>query len=88
MLTTSDGFAKDVRVIPIVVAELELGDVERQILRTDLMERADKAALKDRPEAFDCVGVNRADNVLAVSVSDGAHAARACSATLAMTIEA
>ena len=57
------GSSENVRVVPVVVAELELGDVERHVLPAHLVESADGAALEDRPEAFDGVGVDRADNV-------------------------
>ncbi len=51
MMTSAfpDGFAKDVCVIPIVVAELKLSDIQRHIFGADLVERADNAALEDRP---------------------------------------
>jgi hypothetical protein len=60
-----DRFTEDVRVLAVVVAELELGDVERQILVGYLMEGADHAALHERPETFDGLSVDGADNVLA-----------------------
>ena len=40
--------SEDVRVLAIIVAELELGDVERHVLGADLVECADNAALEDR----------------------------------------
>jgi len=39
-------------LLPIVVAELELRDVERHVFLADLVERADHTALEDRPEAL------------------------------------
>jgi hypothetical protein len=62
--------AEDVLVQPVVVAELELGDVQREILLADLVERADDAALDEGPEAFDRVRVDRADDVLALGMVD------------------
>ena len=44
--------SEDVRVLPIVIAELELGNIQRHIFAAHFMERADDAALEDRPEAF------------------------------------
>lgn len=41
----------------MIVAELELREIERQILCTQAMERTHYATLKQRPEAFD-IGVN------------------------------
>ena len=58
-LTSADRLAEDVGVVAVVVAELELGDVERQIFGADFVECADNAALEDRPEAFNRVGVDR-----------------------------
>ncbi len=70
MLTTPDGLAENVGVLAVVVAELELRDVQRQIFARNLVERADHAALNQRPEALDCLSVNRADNVLPVCMVD------------------
>lgn len=64
---------EDVRVIPIVVAERELFDVERKVLRRDFVECAHDAALKQRPETFDCVRVDRAANVFVAAMVDEAH---------------
>ena len=70
LLTAPHRLSEDVRVVPVVVPELELGNVERQVLRAHLMERADHAALEDRPEAFNRVGMDRADNVVALGMID------------------
>jgi hypothetical protein len=63
---------KDGRIAPIVIAELELGDIEGHVLAAHLVEGADNAALEDRPEALNRVGVNRADDVLVSRMVDGA----------------
>jgi len=42
--------AENVRVLPIVIPELKLGNVERHVLGADLVERANHAAFQDRPE--------------------------------------
>src|SRR5229473_6731696 len=63
-LASADRRTKDVRIHAVIVAELELRDVQRQIFLADLVEGADHAALDDRPEAFNGVGVDRADNVM------------------------
>ena len=55
-------------VLPVVVAELELRDIEREIFRADLVEGADNATLNERPEALDGFGVNRTNDVLADGV--------------------
>jgi hypothetical protein len=68
MLASSDGLAKDVPVMAVVIPKLELGDVEREILLADLVECSNHAALSERPETFNRLGVNGADNILAASV--------------------
>src|SRR5437763_230366 len=45
-LTALDCCSEDVRVPPIVVAELELRDVERHVFGADFVEGADNAALE------------------------------------------
>ena len=47
--------AEDVGILAIVVAELELGEIQRQILLADVVVRADDSALEQRPEAFNVV---------------------------------
>ena len=64
--------SKNIRVLPIVVAELKLRNIERQIFAADLVEATNNAALNERPKAFDCVGVDRTDNVLPGFVIDDA----------------
>ena len=71
MLTSFDRRSKNVRVPPVIIAELELGNIERHIFAAHFMERADHAALDDRPEAFDGLSVDRADDVLAFGVVNG-----------------
>src|SRR6266571_8541944 len=67
-LARLDDRAKNIRVLPIVVSELEFFDVQRQVLRADLVERADDPALHETPEALDGIGVNRAVDVFASAV--------------------
>jgi hypothetical protein len=56
MLSASpDRFAEDVLVVPVVVPELERGNVERHVLGADLVKSADHTAFEDRPEAFNLV---------------------------------
>jgi hypothetical protein len=64
-LASADRFAEDVGVAAIVVAELELCHVQRQVLGADFRECADNTTLDDGPEAFNRVDVNRADYVIA-----------------------
>jgi hypothetical protein len=57
---------------PIIVPELKLGHIERHVFTADLVEGADHTALKDRPEAFNGLSVDCADDVLPLGVvNDG-----------------
>src|SRR5947209_836197 len=62
--------SEDVRVSAIVVAELKFRNVERHVFAADLVERADNAALEDRPKAFDAIRVYEAVDVFAKRVLD------------------
>jgi hypothetical protein len=62
--------AEDVGVGAVVVAELKLRDVKRQVFGADFVECADHAAFEDRPKAFNRVRVDCADNVLMPAVID------------------
>ena len=64
------GLTEDILVVPVVVAPFELGNVERQILRADVVEGPDNAALQERPDAVDRAGVDLAANVFAPAMSD------------------
>src|ERR1700694_1327708 len=70
--TSADRHSENVRIHAVIVAELELGDVQRQILFADLVESAYHTAFDDRPEAFNGVGVDRADDVMPGAVVDDA----------------
>jgi hypothetical protein len=60
--------SENVVIHPVVIAELKLSDVQWEIFRADFVERSDDTALHNRPEPFNRVGVDRADNVLAFAV--------------------
>jgi hypothetical protein len=62
-LTSLNRRAENVRIAPMIVAELKFRNVQRHIFGTDFVERADDTALEDRPEALNRVGVDRADNI-------------------------
>jgi hypothetical protein len=67
MMLSSASFdrrSENVRVLPVVIAELEFGNIQRHIFPAHFMECADHAALENRPEAFDGLRVDRADDVL------------------------
>jgi hypothetical protein len=52
-----------------LLPELEFSDIERKVLCTAFVERADDTALEDSP--LNRWGVNRADNVLVLGVVNG-----------------
>lgn len=60
--------AEDVRIHALVIAKLELVDVEMEVFLADLMERTDDSALHDGPEPFDGVGMDRAADIFSGSV--------------------
>lgn len=62
--------AENVLIHAVIVAELELRDIQRQVLLADLVEGADDATLKDRPEPFNRVRVDRTDDVLPRTVAN------------------
>jgi hypothetical protein len=55
---------ENIRVVAIVVPELKFRNVERHVFAAHLVERANDAEFEDRPEAFNRVRVNRADDIL------------------------
>jgi hypothetical protein len=63
-LTSLDRCSENVRVLPVVIAKLELGNIERHIFAAHFVERADHAAFKDRPEAFNGLSVDCTDDIL------------------------
>jgi hypothetical protein len=63
--------AKDVGVIPIVIAKFELRNIERQIFATDLVISPDDAALDERPEALNCIRMDCTNDVFANAMVNG-----------------
>jgi hypothetical protein len=68
--TSCNRSSENIRIEPVVVAELKLRNVERQIFRSDFVEGANHAALEDRSKTFNRIGVDSADNVLTASMVD------------------
>jgi hypothetical protein len=56
-------FSENIRVHSVVVPELKLRNVEGHVLGADFVERANNAALNQRPETFNRVGVNGTDDI-------------------------
>jgi len=55
---------EDIRVFPIIIAELELGNIEQHIFAAHFVKCADDAALEDRPKAFDGLSMDGTDDIL------------------------
>ena len=66
------GVSEDVRVVPVVEPPFQFFEVAVQMLRTDLVERADDGALQQAPDAFDAVRVHIADDPFLDGVTDDA----------------
>jgi hypothetical protein len=62
---------ENVVIEAVIIAKLELCDIERDVLCTDIVERADDTALEDAPKTLNRLGVDRTDNVLAARVVNG-----------------
>jgi len=65
-----DRRSKDIRVLPIVISELELSNILRHVLPANLVKRTDDTALDDRPKAFNGLSMNGADNILLFGMID------------------
>src|ERR1700722_11759284 len=63
--------SENVLVMPVIVTELELSDVQMQVLFADLVESANAAALDERPETFNRIGVNGTNNIFSDAVIVG-----------------
>src|SRR5208283_1140132 len=63
--------AKHIRVLAMIVTELKLREVQRKILRADIVVCPDHTTLEQRPERFHVVGVHVAANILASAMADG-----------------
>jgi hypothetical protein len=69
-LTRPDCFPEDFRVLPVVIPELELYNIEGKVFPADFVERPDHAALNQGPETFNRVRVDRADDIFPFAVID------------------
>jgi hypothetical protein len=64
------GFTENIRILPVIVAELKLSKVERQILLADMMIGANDATLKQRPKVFNVVGMDLSAHILALTMAN------------------
>ncbi len=63
--------AENIGFTAVIMAELKLSQIEREILLADMVEASHNATLEEAPERFEIVGVNLAAHIFALSVSDG-----------------
>jgi len=63
--------SKNVGVLSIVIPKLKLSDVKMQIFPANLMVRPNNTTLEDRPESFNRIRVDRANDMLTDGVVDG-----------------
>lgn len=71
LLESFDRRSEDILVLPIVITELELGNIERHVFSAHFVERADHAALEDRPKSLDGLSMDGADDILASRMVNG-----------------
>jgi hypothetical protein len=64
MLTPRDRRSENIGIEAIIIAKLELCNVEMQILFADVVESSDNPALDERPETLNRVGMHGANNIL------------------------
>ena len=69
-LTARNRRSENIIVEAVVVSELKLRDIQRQIFAADFVEATDDSALEDRPEAFNRVRVDYADDMLPDAMID------------------
>ena len=63
-LASLDSCARDIGIHSIIVPELKFRDVQMRVFLAHLVIRPDDAALQNRPEAFDGIRMDCADDVL------------------------
>jgi hypothetical protein len=71
-LTSIDRRSENICVLPVIITELELGNIERHVFAAHFVKCSDHAAFEDRPKAFDGLSMNCADDILSSSVVNDA----------------
>ena len=71
LLTPLDRSSEYIRVLTIVIAELELGNIERHVFAAHFMERSNYTAFEDRPEALNGLSMYRTDDILPLGMING-----------------
>jgi hypothetical protein len=64
ILAPIDCRSENICILPVVIAELEFGNVQRHIFAAHFVECADHAALENRPETFNRLSVDGTDDIL------------------------
>lgn len=68
---SSDRLSENIGILSIVIAKLKFSNIQSKIFLADLVEGSNHASLYERPEAFNSVGMNSADDVFATRMIDG-----------------
>ena len=58
-LASHNRCSENVRIVTIIISELELGNIEGQVLFADLMKGPDAPSLDEGPKPFDGLRVDR-----------------------------
>jgi hypothetical protein len=82
-----DRRSEDIRILPVVIAELELGNIQRHIFAAHFVECSDNTALEDRPESFDGLSVDCANNILASRMVIQSRGGNPCRAGYSLDID-
>jgi hypothetical protein len=73
LLSTSlNRCSENIVIKAVIIAELELRNIEVKIFFAHVVEGADDAALEDASKTFNRLGMNRADDVLMLGMVNGA----------------
>src|SRR5260221_10357081 len=70
-LASANRRSENVRILAIIIAKLELGDIERHVFGAHLVECANNASFEDRPKAVDCLSVHGTDHILPLGMING-----------------
>lgn len=72
VLASANCRSENIVILAIIILERKFGNVQREILGADLVIGPYHPALQDRPEAFNRIRVDCADDVLPLAVIDQA----------------
>jgi hypothetical protein len=71
LLTAADCSSENISIFSVVIPKLKLSDVQMQIFSANFVISPDDPTLQDRPKTFNCVRMDRTNDVLPNGVIDG-----------------